>query len=250
MAIIGSTPIGYDGWKSSDYGGWSWNAPGNGNGQGAADSFTGFFGQLWNNISGTTANNQVAAQQAAIDRQWQSHEAAEARTFNSAEAEKQRQFEAYMSNTAIQRQMADMEAAGINPAATGGLSGASTPSGSAASQGGIPTGAKAAAGMSAGSGGILGLIAGIARTAIGQALYAKFTNSAQQAADHHELVTQKIKNLAAEEAAMTADTAVAKTRTRYQMHHYLEALNGRASGKSSREISDEEVERALKGLFG
>lgn len=65
--------------------------------------------------------------------------------FNAAEAEKQRQFEAQqaqiqrdyetqMSNTAVQRQVADMNAAGVNSAMaySNGASGASTPTGASA----------------------------------------------------------------------------------------------------------------------
>lgn len=57
----------------------------------------------------------------------------QANAFSASEAQKQRDWETEMSNTAYQRQVADMRAAGINPAMAMGGSGASTPSGSAPS---------------------------------------------------------------------------------------------------------------------
>lgn len=54
--------------------------------------------------------------------------------FNAREAQKQRNFEEYMSSTSYQRAVADMQKAGINPASlSAGSMSASTPSGASAS---------------------------------------------------------------------------------------------------------------------
>lgn len=55
------------------------------------------------------------------------------RNFNSSEAQKARDFTKIMSSSEIQRKVADMQAAGINPAAINGVAGSGTVASPAAS---------------------------------------------------------------------------------------------------------------------
>lgn len=79
-------------------------------------------GRGWNNITGTTANNIFNANEAAKGRDFEHLEAELARQHASQEAQKAREHELYMSNTAYTRAAQDMKAAGINPAMLSGLS--------------------------------------------------------------------------------------------------------------------------------
>lgn len=107
-----------------------------------AAGIAGAVGQTAGSLGSSAISAQANYLENQKDRQFTSEQNALQRQFSALEAQKQRDYEREMSNSAYQRAIADMEAAGLNPASLSGTSSpASTPSGASANAHTVSNGA-------------------------------------------------------------------------------------------------------------
>lgn len=94
----------------------------------SADTFFNWGINSWLNQQ----QQEMALERMQAEQEFNASQAALGRDFSASEAQRQRDWEEYMSSSSYQRAIADMKAAGVNPAMIAGGSGASTPQGASA----------------------------------------------------------------------------------------------------------------------
>lgn len=191
-------------------------------------------------MAGASLLGGIFAEEKTDDRlgeqqKFNSAQAALNRDFQAAQVEKQMAFQERMSNSAYQRSMADMRAAGLNPILAYNKGGASTPSGAAAS--GSTASAATQAAMD------------VVSPAVSSALQTfRVKNEVANMVETNKNLQEQNKNLQAERAQVGAQTANIAADTKIKNEIFQSALREAAKAKTDEQFFQSPIGKVIRTI--